>query len=163
MVCYFNQENNWTFSLPDYTYNKSLSNTVGQYFPTKSQFHQRFSRAFIADILSPKKSCSFSLVTFWLWRKDFGKKALSYKKCAHKMLMKVTHGDARGDAKYLINYLYIRVLMLKVPQRVILDLWRRHKISFSRKGCLELQNFYQHCTKNTLNGFDRIGSWAYKT
>ncbi len=34
---------------------------------------------------------SFSLVTVWLWQKDFGKKALLYKKCARKLLMKLTH------------------------------------------------------------------------
>jgi len=33
---------------------------------------------------------SFSLVTLWLWWNDFGKKALSYKKRARKMLMKLT-------------------------------------------------------------------------
>jgi hypothetical protein len=33
---------------------------------------------------------SFSLVTFW--QKDFGKKALLYKKRACKMLMKLTTG-----------------------------------------------------------------------
>jgi hypothetical protein len=35
---------------------------------------------------------NFFLVTFWLWQKDFGKKALSHKKRAHKMLMKLTTG-----------------------------------------------------------------------
>jgi len=34
--------------------------------------------------------CSFSLVVFWLLQKNFGKKALSYEKRAHKMLMKLT-------------------------------------------------------------------------
>ncbi len=33
---------------------------------------------------------SFSLVTFWLWQKDFGKKALSFKNCMRKMLIKLT-------------------------------------------------------------------------
>jgi len=33
---------------------------------------------------------SFSLVMFWLWQKAFGKKAHSYEKRVHKMLMKLT-------------------------------------------------------------------------
>jgi len=37
---------------------------------------------------------SFSLVTFWQWQKDFGKKALSYEKRVRKMLMKLTPSHA---------------------------------------------------------------------
>jgi len=46
--------------------------------------------------LSYKKALrSFSLVMFWLWQKDFDKKALTYEKCLHKMLMKLTIGWVR--------------------------------------------------------------------
>jgi len=40
------------------------------------QFHQHFTLKFFVQ----NKLSSFSLVTFWLWQKDFGKKALLYKK-----------------------------------------------------------------------------------
>jgi len=41
----------------------------------RGQFHQHFSSVFSYE----SALRSFSLVTFWLWRKDFGKKALLYK------------------------------------------------------------------------------------
>jgi len=40
--------------------------------------------------LNKSASLSFSLVKFWLWQKDFGKKTLSYEKHACKILMKLT-------------------------------------------------------------------------
>ncbi len=46
----------------------------------RGQFYQHFMRR-------------FSLVTIWVWRKDFGKKPLSYKNLARKMLMKLTAGE----------------------------------------------------------------------
>jgi len=50
----------------------------------RGQFHQDFTCVFFVQ----KRFQQLSLVVFWLWRKDFGKKALLYEKCAHKMLMK---------------------------------------------------------------------------
>jgi len=53
------------------------------------QFHQHFTGAFLVQ----KIIAQLFLVTFWLWQKDFGKKALSYKKRACKILMKLTPGE----------------------------------------------------------------------
>ncbi len=78
----------------------------GDYFSLKSDKHFHWQKkgrtSFLLSISSTfyarifrMKVRSFSLVMFWLWRKDFGngKKALSYKKRESKMLMKLTPGQ----------------------------------------------------------------------
>jgi len=57
----------------------NLMTDMNNVFPS-GQFHQHFTHAFLYE----SALSSFSLVMFWLWQKDFGKKALSYKKALIK-------------------------------------------------------------------------------
>jgi len=52
------------------------------------QFHQHFAHTFFILKCFAQLFSSYIL----LWQKDFGKKALSYEKWEHKMLMKLTNG-----------------------------------------------------------------------
>jgi len=67
---------------------KSLAKKGAEFWKKRSdcRFHQHLMRAFFVQ----KIIAQLFLVTFWLWQKDFGKKRLSYEKCARKMLMKLT-------------------------------------------------------------------------
>jgi len=80
------------------------------------------SSTFYAHVFCMKVLCAASLVTFWLWQRDFGKKKLSYKKLVRKMLMKLTTGTAiRFYVKKTTNFcMRLRRLgpQLKPPQQI---------------------------------------------
>jgi len=54
------------------------------------QTGENFNNILLTHFLYESALRSFSLIVFWLWQKDFGKKALAYEKCECKMLMKLT-------------------------------------------------------------------------
>jgi len=80
------------------------------------------SSTFYARIFWTKRLCSFSLVTFWHWQKDFGKKALLYKnaqiKCWWNQLQDAPSSITRPSRKLWEKSKYSRQFLTTFLSKV---------------------------------------------